>query len=80
MKKDKPPKKEYVDDGHTIFSMDGLDPTNDGSNKEDRKVEKLQKKEFWAAVKAAFVVFFPKFLMVVGCFGLVALLMYFWLK
>lgn len=77
-KKDKPPKKEYVDDGHTIYSMDGLNPDYDAGEKKERA--KLQKKEFWAAVKAGFAVFFPKFLMVVGCFALVALLLYFWLK
>lgn len=74
MKKDKPAKKEYVDDGHTIYSMDGL---TEGKPKTEKA--NLSKKEFWAAIKAGFAVFFPKLLMVIGCFGLVALLMYFWL-
>lgn len=75
MKKKKSTPKEYVDDGHTIYSMDGL---TDGKSKKEKA--RLNTKELWAAIKAGFAVFLPKLLMVIGCFALVALLMYFWLN
>lgn len=75
MKKDKQP---YVDDGHTVYNMDGIDEMRHGSN--PKKNVGLSGKERRAAIKAALAVFLPKFLLVLGCFGVTALLLYFWLK
>lgn len=78
--KPKPKKKKvkYVDDGHTVYSMDGLDEARGIKRRGDGI--KLSRKEKWAAIRAAFARFLPIFLGVVGCFSLTALLLYFWLK
>lgn len=75
MKKDK--KRKYVDDGHTVYNMDGVDEMRYGSNPKENVG--LTRKERWAAIRAALAVFLPKFLLVLGCFAIVAILMYFWL-
>ena len=75
MKKDK--KRKYVDDGHTVYNMDGIDEMRYGSNPKDNGG--LTRKERWAAIRPALAVFLPKFLLVLGCFAIVAILMYFWL-
>lgn len=71
-------KKEYVDDGHTIFSMD-VDAkwANQHSNKKSIYVTKDERK---ALIKAAFRSYFPKLLIVFIGFGLAIILIYFWLK
>lgn len=79
MKKTKKKKKtEYIDDGHTVYSMDGVQSPWSRSKKEDGAG--LTRAEKRAAIKAAFKVYLPIFLGVAACFALVALLMYFWLK
>lgn len=70
-------KKDYVDDGHTVYNMDGIDEMRYGSD--PKKNVGLSGKERWAAIKAAMQVYLPIFLMTIGCFALVAVLMYFWL-
>ncbi|MCH5351348.1 MAG: hypothetical protein J1F39_05230 [Clostridiales bacterium] len=76
----KPKKKKvkYIDDGHTVYSMEGLDEAR-GIKRRDDSI-KLTRKEKWAAIRAAFARFLPIFLGVVACFSLTALLLYFWLK
>lgn len=77
----KPPKKKkvkYVDDGHTVYSMDGLDEIRGTKRRGDGI--KLSRAEKWAAIKAAFARYTPILLMVIGCFSLTAVLLYFWLK
>ncbi len=76
--KKKKKKVKYIDDGHTVYSMEGLDEAR-GIKKRGESI-KLNRKEKWAAIRAAFARFFPIFLGVVGCFSLTALLLYFWLK
>lgn len=78
--KPKPKKKKvkYIDDGHTVYSMDGLDEARGIKRRGDSI--KLSRKEKLAAIRAAFARFLPIFLGVVGCFSLTALLLYFWLK
>lgn len=79
--KSKPKKKKkvkYIDDGHTVYSMEGLDEARGIKRRGDSV--KLSRKERWAAIRAAFARFFPIFLGVVGCFSLAALLLYFWLR
>lgn len=75
-KKKKKPK--YIDDGHTVYSMTGLDEAR-GIKRRNDKI-KLSRSERWALIKAAFARYTPIFLMVIGCFSLTALLLYFWLK
>ncbi|MCH5158187.1 MAG: hypothetical protein J1F33_03210 [Clostridiales bacterium] len=71
-------KVKYIDDGHTVYSMEGLDEAR-GIKRRDDSI-KLTRKEKWAAIRAAFARFLPIFLGVVACFSLTALLLYFWLR
>ena len=72
-------KKEFIDDGHTIYSMDCDASWSKGrhQNKENIYVSKEEKK---LLIKAAFRTYTPKLLMVLFCFGLAILLIYLWLK
>ena len=82
--KKKKHKTVYVGDtGQTIYSMAAL---NGRTPEEQEEFEKrrnstpsFNRKEKWAMIKAAFSVYGPLLLMVVGAFGLTALLMYFFL-
>ena len=76
--KKKKKKVKYIDDGHTVYSMEGLDEAR-GIKRRGDSIN-LSRKEKWAAIRAAFARFFPIFLGVVGCFSLTALLLYFWLR
>ena len=79
--KTKPKKKKkvkYIDDGHTVYSMEGLDEMRGVKRRGDSI--KLSRKEKWAAIRAAFARFLPLFLGVIACFSLTAVLLYFWLK
>ena len=75
MKKEK---QEYIDDGHTIYSMDC------DAKWSEKRIEKqtiyVTKQERRALIKAAFLAYTPKLLMVLLCFGLAVILIYFWLK
>ena len=72
-------REKYVDDGHTIFNMDvdGMPHRRVQSDKSDLN---LTRKEKWALIKCAFGHYFPIFLVVLLCFSLAMLLIYFWLK
>ena len=72
------------DDGRTIYSMSAL---NGRTPEEQEEYEKKLKnridvtgKERWAMIKAAFTVYGPLLLMMVGSFTLAAFLMYLFLK
>lgn len=71
-------KVKYIDDGHTVYSMEGLDEARGIKRRGDSI--KLTRKEKWAAIRAAFARFLPIFLGVVACFSLTALLLYLWLR
>ncbi len=77
-RKDKPkkPKQEYVDDGHTVYSMEGLT----GKQPDEKDRPQLTPKERRALIRAAFARYLPPLLIVVGSFTLVAVLLYLWLK
>ena len=78
MKKEKKSKQVYIDDGHTIYSMEQLvGPEN--YNKKEKKVG-LTRKERWVAIKAAYRTYLPILFGVIICFSLAFLLVYFWLK
>lgn len=69
-------KKKYVDDGHTIYSMDGL-------SKHPKKSDdspKLTRKERSSMIRAAFRVYLPRFLAILLGFTLAFLLLYFLFK
>ena len=77
MKKKK--KIEYVDDGHTIYSMDVDADWNTQREKKHGNIY-VTKEENRILIKAAFKAYFPKLLMVLLSFGLAVILVYFWLK
>lgn len=65
-------KSKFVDDGRTLFSMQGLE-------KQSKKpAVELTGKERRAMIRAAFAKYFPVLIGAVGCFSLAALLLYFW--
>lgn len=76
-KKKEKVKVKYIDDGHTVYSMDGLSPNAGRSDKKDEV--RLSRAEKKAAIKAAFSVYFPILMLVLICFSLTMLLMHFWL-
>ena len=78
MKKEKKSKQTYIDDGHTIYSMEQLVGPENYNKKEKRAA--LTKRERRAAIKAAYRTYLPMLLGVVICFLLAFLLIYFWLK
>lgn len=65
------------DDGHTVYSMENV---VGGGRKKNKDEIKLEKKERLAAIKAAFAVYFPRLLLIIGCFVVTGLLMYLWLS
>lgn len=71
-------KKKYVDDGHTIYSMDVDAKWNHKSS--DKNSIYVSKKEKRMLIKAAFIAYFPKLLLILACFTAAIILMYFWLK
>lgn len=76
--KEKKVKKKYVDDGHTIYSMD-VDAKWSKTHKDNQTVY-VDKKEKRMLIKAAFMAYFPKLLLVLACFTFAVILIYFWLK
>ena len=77
MKKKKTKVVYLEDDGHTVYSMENLDGNRTKKSKEEIK---LERKEKAAAIRAAFAVYLPRLLLVIGCFIAVGLLMYLWLS
>lgn len=84
MKKEKKPKVIYYEDrGQTIYSMAALD----GKTPEEREEEEKRRKNFimptakelWAMTSAAFTVYGPLLLIIVGSFSVAALLLYLFL-
>lgn len=75
--KNKEKKPKYVDDGHTIYSMDVDAKWNKSKNKKTVYVSKEEKRQL---LKAAFIAYFPKLLLVIAGFTLAFILIYFWLK
>ena len=80
MQKKKKPKIVYLEDkGDTIYSMAALSGRTPEEQEEYEKKLKNRVnatgKERWAMIKAAFSVYGPLLLMVIGAFGLTLLLM-----
>ncbi len=66
----------YIDDGHTVYDMSGLDR----DKPKGKDGVSLSKKEKRAAIAAAFERFFPIFLGVLMCFTVTMLLIMLWLR
>lgn len=76
--------KKFVDDGRTVYNMDNVGSPErlkrgDTENTKKERVN-LTRKEKWCAIKAAFEVYTPVFLLMIACFAFVAVMMYLWLK
>ena len=85
MKKKKKPKVVYKEDtGETIFSMAALDGRTPEEQEEMHRKRKNQApvtgSERRAMIRAAFTVYGPVFLCMIGSFLAAALLLYFFLK
>jgi len=72
------------DTGQTLYSMAALEGRTPEEQEEFDKKRKnrvlVTSKERWAMIKAAFSVYGPLLLCLVGAFAVAALLMYFFLK
>lgn len=64
------------DDGHTVYSMENV---GEKRKKKDDDV-RLTRAERRAAILAAFAHYIPILLLVIGCFCLTGLGIYFWLN
>lgn len=79
-------KKKYDDDdGRTLYEMnvEGMPYYEKEEIREKNKgIKKIRvnRKERSAMVRAAYLAMLPKFLITIGCFTLVALLIWLWLK
>ena len=69
-------KRAFVDDGRTVYDMSGLNP--DG--KKDKEPVGLSRKEKHAAIRAALLVYGRIFLIVLGSFAVIAVLLWLWIK
>lgn len=76
MKKKK--KAKYIDDGHTIYSMD-VDAKWNRNKIKDKSVY-TTKEDRKLLIRAAYRAYIPKLLIVLFGFALAILLIYFWLK
>ncbi len=81
-------KEKWVDDGRTIAPMTGEEipsmsrgffPGHERKRNRKRVKSDITRKERNAMIRAFFIVMLPRLLIVLGCFALVGLLMYFWL-
>ncbi|MBO4940281.1 MAG: hypothetical protein J6D30_04600 [Clostridia bacterium] len=79
-------KKPYVDDGHTIYDMDGIARTGwwSSSRKDSEKKKQtpvgLTHKERWAVIRAAMSTYLPVLLVILAGFGLAMALISFWIQ
>ena len=70
--------QEFIDDGHTIYDMN-VDAS--WNNRRDKTPSVMvTKEERRMLIKAALKAYLPKLLMVLGCFLVVMILIYLWLK
>ncbi len=69
-------RKPYVDDGHTVYDMSGLDE-NRRADKKERIT--LTRGERWAVIRAAFMRFAPPMLITLLGFTAALLLIRLWL-
>lgn len=78
MKKRKKKESEpYVDDGHTVFNMDGVGGAHHVEKEEEHT--RLTRAERRAILRAALSSYLPVFGLILLCFTVVLLMLYFWL-
>lgn len=70
-------KQKYIDDSHVIYDMDVDTKWNTIRKKKTIPVPKDERK---LLINAAFRAYIPKLLLVLLCFGVTIILLYFWLK
>ena len=70
--------QEFIDDGHTIYDMNVDASWNNRCEKTPSVM--VSKDERRMLIKAALKAYLPKLLMVLGCFLVVMILIYLWLK
>lgn len=70
--------QEFIDDGHTIYDMNVDASWNNRREKSPSVI--VSKDERRMLIKAALKAYLPKLLMVLGCFLVVMILIYLWLK
>ena len=70
--------QEYIDDGHKIYDMN-VDASWNNRREKSPSVM-VSKDERRMLIKAALKAYLPKLLMVLGCFLVVMILIYLWLK
>ena len=70
--------QEFIDDGHTIYDMNVDVSWN--NRREKTPSVMVSKDERRMLIKAALKAYLPKLLMVLGCFLVVMILIYLWLK
>ena len=78
MKIKKNKNQEFIDDGHTIYDMN-VDASWNNRREKSPSVM-VSKDERRMLIKAALKAYLPKLLMVLGCFLVVMILIYLWLK
>lgn len=77
-RKNKKNKTKYIDDGHTVYNMDGVQGPFYSKKKDEGNG--LTRAERRAAIKAALAVYLPRVLIAIGCFALVGVFIYLWLR
>ena len=70
-------KAKFIDDGQTIYDMNVDAKWNKRKQKEE--CVGVSKEERITLILAAFKAYFPKLLLIIGCFLLTMFLIYFWL-
>lgn len=70
--------QEFIDDGHTIYDMN-VDASWNNRREKSPSVM-VSKDERRMLIKAVLKAYLPKLLMVLGCFLVVMILIYLWLK
>ena len=70
--------QEFIDDGHTIYDMN-VDASWNNRREKSPSVM-VSKDERRMLIKAALKAYLPKLFMVLGCFLVVMILIYLWLK
>lgn len=79
MRRKKKQKIKYVDDGRTVYNMDGV---GGARHREDGKEKDagLSRKERRAAIRAGLETYLPVLLTALAAFTVVAVLLYFWIR
>lgn len=72
-------KEKFIDDGHTIYDMNVDAKWNTRKEKEQEQGVYVSNEEKRALILAAFKAYFPKILLIIGCFAATMILIFLWL-